>query len=674
MQASTLTLEKITLRGANFNGVSSLPSISVPLRFATIDDGFELDEDDGLYLNYGDVYYIFPYKTQDQYDRTLENKNYTAVVLENTYLKAVFLPEFGGKLYSLYDKEAKRDLLFTNSVVRPCNLATRNAWMSGGVEWNCGYIGHNPFTCDLMHTARTKLEDGTPVLRFYQYERIRSVVYQLDFFLPEDSRLLYSRVRIINPQHHIVPMYWWSNIATPDVEGSRVIVPADTTYTSRDGHPVKIKIPVYNKIDVTYPLHNVIAIDYFWNIPEEERKFICIADKEGYGLIQASTKRLQGRKLFVWGNSSGGARWKNFLTDDNESGSYNEIQAGIAKTQYECLPMPPYTTWEWIEAYGAMHADPARIHASWDEAKQEVKNRLEALVTEKQLNLLLKQTKKMAQSPAEEMLLYADGWGALENKRREMTGERLICPYLDFGSVGAEQMPWLKLLTEGSLGECNPLDEPISYMSQPEWTALLEQSAAADPNNWFTLYQLGLAKFIEQDYQKAEELIEKSLRAEKSPWALYVLAVICRDTGRHAEETAYICEAFDMLPDNASLAKETLRSLYANEKTKETIEIYEQMPQNLQNIPRCRAYYAFALCKTGRYTEAEQLLYENGGLIVPDIRESETITYQLWAEIEAAKAAANGKTFDPATAVPPKFVDFRMYANIEWLNSGKEEQ
>lgn len=671
--ASTLTFEKMTLPGASFNGVSSLPSISVPMRLAPMDREFELDEDDGLYIDYGNVAYVFPYKTQDQYDRSLEHKTYTAAVLENEYLKAVFLPEFGGKLYSLYDKESERDLLFTNSVVRPCNLATRNAWMSGGVEWNCGFIGHSPFTCAPVHTARTRLEDGTPVLRFYQFERIRRVVYQLDFFLPEGSRLLYSRVRIINPQFEVVPMYWWSNIATPDAEGSRVIVPADTAYTARDNHPVKIKIPVYNKIDVTYPLHNVIAIDYFWNIPAEERKFICIADKTGYGLIQASTRRLQGRKLFVWGNSDGGKRWKNFLTEDTESGSYNEIQAGIAKTQYECLPMPPNTVWEWVEAYGAVHADPALVHGSWEEAKQEAKRYLESLISEKELELLLQKTKKMSQSPAEEVLLYADGWGALENKRREKAGERPMCPHLDFGAVGAEQAPWLKLLTEGSPGSYNPLEEPVSYMAQPEWTALLEQSAAADQNNWFTLYQLSLAKFIEKDYQKASELIEKSIRAEKSPWALFVLAVICRDTGRHEEETAYLCEALHMLPDNASLAKETLRSLYTNEKTADIISIYEKLPQKLQSIPRCRAYYAFALCRAGRYAEAERLLYEDGGLIVPDIRESETITYQLWAEIEAAKAEANGESFDPATAVPPKFVDFRMFANIEWLNGGKEE-
>lgn len=42
--------------------------------------------------------------------------------------------------------------------------------MSGGVEWNCGIFGHHVHTCDTLFTAITKLQDGTPVLRMYEYE------------------------------------------------------------------------------------------------------------------------------------------------------------------------------------------------------------------------------------------------------------------------------------------------------------------------------------------------------------------------------------------------------------------------------------------------------------------------------------------------------------------------
>ena len=46
------------------------------------------------------------------------------------------------------------DETYTNDVIRFRNLAIRNAWFSGGVEWNCGIIGHSPFTCSAMYCAK----------------------------------------------------------------------------------------------------------------------------------------------------------------------------------------------------------------------------------------------------------------------------------------------------------------------------------------------------------------------------------------------------------------------------------------------------------------------------------------------------------------------------------------
>ena len=667
-----LRVDKLIIPSVDFNGESTLPSISENLRLTFMQDVFELGEEDELFVNYGMVEYGFPYKAQDNYTRKLQDREQPCVVLENDYLKAIFLPQFGGKLHSLFDKVEKKELLFVNSVVRPCHLGVRNAWMSGGVEWNCGYVGHNAFTCDWMHTARTKLEDGTPVLRFYQFERIRGIVYQMDFFLPEDSRLLFVRTKIVNPQFKVVPMYWWSNIAAPDVPGNRVIVPVTNTFTARDSHPVKIAVPEYNGTDITYPLNNVISIDYFWNIPNEERKFICQVDADGYGLVQTSTKRLKGRKLFVWGNSEGGDRWKNFLTADNESGSYNEIQAGVAKTQYECLPMPPKTVWEWVEAYGAIRLDPQKAHGSWDDAKSEAADRLNDLISEEDLDQLLKITKTMSKTPAEEILFQADGWGALEQERRRICKEDPMCAYLDFGKLTKEQRPWLSLLEQETLGKQDPAQPPVSYMCQPEWTVCLKKAVEKkDADNWFAWLQLGLNTFIEKDYERSEQMLVKSVELEPSPWALYALSVLCRDIGRHEDEVMYMLQAWQLRKDDVSLTKQTLRCLYENSRFAELKNIYESMCKNLQAEPRCKVYYAFSLLYSGDVVGAEGILYEDGGILIPDIRECETITLDLWIAIEKKKAENAGRIFDEKNMNPPRFADFRMFANLEWLNGGE---
>lgn len=661
---STLRLESIPIPASDMGALNPLPALDKRLRGTPREDAFELSEDDGLFLDYGPVYYVYPYKMQDNYSRELHEHCEPAVVLENEFLRATFFPERGGKLHSLYDKEHGRELLFSNSVLRPSNLAVRNAWMSGGVEWNCGYIGHHPFTCDKLHAALTHLDDGTPVLRMYQYERIRSVVYQMDFFLPDGSRMLFVRTRIVNRSFSVVPMYWWSNIATPGVAGSRVIVPATTTYTARGGHPVKIALPVFNGVDVTYPDRNRIAIDYFWNIPEKERKFICQVDPDGFGLVQTSTARLKGRKLFVWGDSAGGRKWQHFLSADGESGRYNEIQAGLAKTQYECLPMPPNTAWEWAEAYGAIELDPTLAHGSWEEARRETEEKLGALLGEDDLEALLQNTKPMARRPADKTLFRADGWGALERERRKFSGQPDLAPHLDFGPLGKEQEPWLSLLHTGTLGCHDPLAEPTSYMLQDAWTRLLEQAAAdKDKDNWFTLLQLGLSYLATEQYEPAREMLKRSLKAASSPWALYALGLLADRLGDKAESVEYLLQAYHTLPQNVSLAKAVLRTLYDNKDYELLKTTYESMPKALQNNCRNLVFYAFALVSLGEIDAAEKILYREGGLLVPDIREGETVTFDLWQTI----ARARGED----TAYPPAFVDFRMFADAAWLMGGE---
>lgn len=83
-------------------------------------------------------------------------------------------------------------------------------------------------------------QSGVPVLRMYEYERIRGVVYQMDFWLEEDSRLLNCRMRIVNECADVIPMYWWSNIAAPEFEDGRIVVPARKAYTNRGGEEYRM--------------------------------------------------------------------------------------------------------------------------------------------------------------------------------------------------------------------------------------------------------------------------------------------------------------------------------------------------------------------------------------------------------------------------------------------------
>jgi Domain of unknown function (DUF5107) len=64
-----------------------------------------------------------------------------SVVFENSYLRAMVLLESGGRLWSLRDKVAGRELLYNNNRLQFGHLGLRNAWFPGGIEWNLGPRG-----------------------------------------------------------------------------------------------------------------------------------------------------------------------------------------------------------------------------------------------------------------------------------------------------------------------------------------------------------------------------------------------------------------------------------------------------------------------------------------------------------------------------------------------------
>ena len=118
---SDLRVEPYRIPAADLGPANPLP----PLRPARPKPLKPADEGD-----YGKDVGVLPHRMQDGYNRDRRGRDFLAVVLENDFLRATFLPEVGGKLWSLVHKPSGRELLFCNPVFQPCNLAIRNAWTS----------------------------------------------------------------------------------------------------------------------------------------------------------------------------------------------------------------------------------------------------------------------------------------------------------------------------------------------------------------------------------------------------------------------------------------------------------------------------------------------------------------------------------------------------------------
>ncbi len=585
------------------------------------------------YINKGNIPTLLPYTQQDWYDRDRKDRLFKSVVLENDHLKAVFLPELGGRLWSLWDKDSQRELLYRNPVFQPGNLALRNAWFSGGVEFNVSIKGHHPMTCSDMFAQHITMADGTAGVRIYEYERIRGTAYGFDAWLPEDSSMLFIRPRIENTTGHDIWTYWWSNIAVPYTEKTRIIVPAKkafTNYAVNDHYFLDFShVPMQKGVDVSYPSNVHIARDLFFYIPDRKPKWIAAVDGDGFGLVQCSTRNLKGRKLFVWGNSPGGDNWKNFLSDGTNEG-YVEIQAGWGRTQLEHLPMPAGKTFTWVEAYGAVSGDPHRLHGDWEDAQTGVLNSLEQSFC-RDMDGTLQRMQKLKAVPGE-MIHCGSGWGALESLRRAADGESPLSPAFRFpeSTLGPGQLPWLSLLQDGRLTSAPPLDTPAGYVTDPGWLARLERSMQAEENrSWFSWMHLGLMRYAANDIPGALQALEASLAMEESPWVLRNLAMLWgNELGELSKALAYMERALVMKNDNRWLWLD-MAVLCKNAGLWERwLALYQTVPAPIRSEGRMKLYTAVALTQLDRLEEAAE--YLNARLELPDIQEGEELITHTW--------------------------------------------
>lgn len=658
-----LRLEPFVLPAANLGPENPLPVFRDPKPDHPVDvEANNIPPEDREGLGWATGSRVLPYRVQDGYDRGREPREFLSVVLENEFLHARILPEVGGKVWSLTAKPQQRELLLSNPVYQPGNLALRNAWTSGGIEFNLGQVGHHYHTCERLQAGVLPGPAGAPILRLAAWERVKQVPYHLDFCLPEGSPFLFIRVRIINPHDHDLPMYWWTNLGVPEYPGGRVIVPADTTYHGLHVHDC----PVINDIDYSYCTQIKRAYDLFFRIPPGQRPWEVSVDQGGEGIVHTSTARLRGRKLFAWGMNQGGRRWQEFLHTPGYDNK--EIQAGLAYTQSHSVRMPAGEQWTWTEAIGYFAMDPAKAHSqSWQEAYGTAGEVLEGMLPADELERMDTALAPFAGQPVERLVCTGPAWGALEVRRAQAAGEEAKVP-AEFGfaaqDLTAEQEPWRRLLEDGALPECDPSAEPGQFQIQPQWQKLLLHSLTRGGDHWLTWLHLGVMKLENGDAAGAKVAWETSLQRAPNAWAWRNLAVLHLRTGEPEAALAAYEQGLALTPVHVAIAVEYARHLLKIDDMTRLASLLAQLPQEMRGHERLRLAAAWVALHEGRFADVRAALQGQ----FATIQEGERSLSDLWFALQERElAAAEGVAVDEALKArvrrdcpPPREIDFRM--------------
>ena len=478
-------------------------------------------------IDWGRLDAPLPYALQADYELERVMSDVPALSMANDRVEAVVLPQYGGRIWSLRQLSSGRDLVYRNPVLSWANLGLTNAWFAGGVEWNLGSTGHSATTARPLFAAQVETAYG-PVLRLWEWERTRDLVFSVDLSLPAGSDFLYASVRVRNPDGWVKPLYWWTNMAVAETPGVRVLAPASQAWqTSYDGvlDSVPMPRPEGAGTDASYPDRAEHPADYFFQIEAPRRKWIAALGADGAGVVHTSTAGLPGRKLFCWGVGAGGNRWQERLSGPGSR--YLEIQAGLATTQLEHLELEAAGQVSWTEAIGPLGLNPRDVHQGWAAAGHVVEAGLDELLPARQVeDIHSRWLASVADREPAAPLHRGSGFGSAELAVRRLAADTY--PATPFAGAFRDGSRYLHALLQGTevdaeLAAAQLPIPPITWVWQPYF-----ENA---PPSWWTSLMLAIRAHAAAEFASARRGYQESVALKPSMLALRGLAVISAAEG-----------------------------------------------------------------------------------------------------------------------------------------------
>lgn len=684
--------EILTILGAPLEGENPLPKFRArkPSRPKIAPD---LPED--MKVGLGSHIKVLPYTMQDRYSRKRIPLKLKCFVLENEYLKAQFLPEYGGRLHSLYDKVNKQELLFTNTVIQPGNLAIRNAWLSGGIEWNIGSLGHTFTTCDNVFTAKLEDGEGNTFIRIYEFERLKSVFWQVDFHLPTGSKHLITHVKLVNPFPDDTTTYWWSNVAVPDNGKTRILASGKNVLSFADGKMMFETLPYLEVMpgDASYPSIANRSYDFFIQPNfKEECTWEASAYDNGVVFYERSTPPLSAKKLYCWGTHPAGVHWQEFLSEPGK-GYYAEIQAGIAPSQLHDKIFPANSTYEWTQVFGGVKGEKESLYdEDYIRAVAYLGGVIDKSVSSEDIMKLDEKLKKLADiAVTEDKIIHTgSGFGAVEAIRMANDGDGKVPTSMCFPefTIGKKEYPWRHLIETGVLPAEDTRYYTVSFMTSDKWLPHIKESFDREGGkSWYSLLHYGIAIYDGVDNTKyatdaysdddAKMRVDEAERAwlasiaEKPSYLAYRnLAVLesQRDNIEGAEKYYELAIECDGAFDDYALVSDYLELLLKLKKHEKIWQIFTALPDNCKGADRIRITAAQAAAQLGNDEFLDKFFNE----IHYDVREGEDTLTDIWFEKEArTMAQERGIELTPEsldalideaweTKKPPFEIDFRQ--------------
>jgi tetratricopeptide (TPR) repeat protein len=287
---------------------------------------------------------IYPYTALDDLTDNRQPKTYRAIYLENEYLKATILPQMDGRVYSLYDKVAKREVLYRNNVIKYGMVGLRGAWISGGIEFNFPN-GHTTDTVSPVASRFLENPDGSATAVVGDVDQVSGMHWEVALTLRPGAAHLEQHVTLFNSTALPGLYWWWANAAVPATQDMQFIYPM--RLANPHSHTQIWTYPIWKGVDYSW-YKNVRHATSLFGVDVHRPFFGAYYHKSDDGVIHvADYHQVPGKKTWTWGVSGDGQIWIHLLTDND--GQYCEIQSGHFQTQLSQEFIAPQRVESWTE-------------------------------------------------------------------------------------------------------------------------------------------------------------------------------------------------------------------------------------------------------------------------------------------------------------------------------------
>jgi hypothetical protein len=275
---------------------------------------------------------IYPYHSFEGYSLKGKEQKWKVIKLENDYIIVWVLPEVGGKVWGAVEKSTGKEFIYRNEVMKFRNISMRGPWTSGGIEFNFGFIGHNPSTATPVDYLTKENADGSVSCFVGNADLTSRTQWRVEIRLPKDKAYFETNALWNNPTPVPQTYYNFMTGAAAVSEDLEFYYPGNQTLDHNgDVHPWPVDEDGH---DLSLYKNNTFGSDKSIHTVGEYNDFMGgYFHKSNFGFGHwALYEDMPGRKLWLWSTARDGGIWEDLLTDTD--GQYMEFQAGRSFNQY----------------------------------------------------------------------------------------------------------------------------------------------------------------------------------------------------------------------------------------------------------------------------------------------------------------------------------------------------